>query len=180
MEGEPPHAGRSGLTIRACVPGDLAAVVPIYAHYVVSSTATFEEEPPTLAEWQERLAGVTALGLPFLVAELEGKIAGYAYATRWRTRSAYRHTVEDSVYVAPAAHRRGIGTALLRDLLERCAATGMREVIAVVGGDNPAASLALHRRCGFRPVGRLRGVGFKHGRWLDTRLLQRSLVDPGE
>ncbi len=168
------------MSVRACGPEDLATLVPIYAHYVTSSTATFEEEPPALSDWQGRLAEVRALGLPFLVAELDGGVVGYAYANRWKARSAYRYTVEDSVYVGPGVQGRGIGTALLRALLEGCATAGIREVIAVVGGDDPAASLALHRGCGFRPAGRLLRVGFKHGRWLDTRLLQCSLATPGQ
>ncbi len=161
--------------VRACVTDDLTAVARIYAHYVVHSTATFEEEPPTLEEWRRRLREIALLGLPFLVAEVDGTVLGYAYCTKWRSRPAYRHTVEDSIYVAPDAVGRGIGTALLESILTRCEALGMRQMIAVIADGEDGASVALHERHGFRYAGRLAAVGFKHGRWIDTIMMQRSL-----
>lgn len=148
----------------------------IYAHYVTTSVATFEVEPPDAAEWHRRFTAVDAAGLPFLVAERDGAVAGYAYCAPWKTRPAYRATVEDSVYVAPWAVGRGCGAELLEALLERCRTAGIREVIAVVADSGDPASLALHRRFGFAEAGRLARVGFKHDRFVDTVLLQRSLA----
>jgi L-amino acid N-acyltransferase YncA len=164
------------VAIRPTSPGDLDAVGEIYAHHVRTGVATFELTPPDRAELLQRLRTVIALGLPFLTATLDGEIAGYAYCTPWKTRPAYQHTVEDSVYVAPHALGRGVGGGLLDALLEECARCGVREVIAVIVDADGAASLALHRNRGFVDVGRLSAVGFKHGRWLDTLLLQRSLT----
>jgi phosphinothricin acetyltransferase len=161
--------------VRACVADDLAAIQRIYAHYVLRGTATFEEVPPGPDYWRERLQDVTELGLPFLVADLGGEVLGYAYCTRWRPRPGYRFAAEDSVYVAPEVLGRGIGSLLLPGLLAGCEAAGIRQVIAVVASGDDAASLALHRRFGFKVAGRLVAVGFKFGRWLDTTLMQRSL-----
>jgi L-amino acid N-acyltransferase YncA len=163
------------MAIRPTSPGDLDAVGQIYAHHVRTGVATFELTPPDRSEWLQRLRAVTAHGLPFLTATLDGEVAGYAYCSPWKTRPAYRHTVEDSVYVAPPAAGRGVGGRLLDALLDECMRSGIREVIAVVVDADSAASLALHRNRGFVDAGRLTGVGFKHGRWLDTLLLQRSL-----
>ena len=165
------------MAIRPTSPGDLDAVGEIYAHHVRTGVATFELTPPDRSEWLQRLQAVTAHGLPFLTATLDGEVAGYAYCAPWKTRPAYRHTVEDSVYVAPQAVGRGVGGRLLDALLEDCAQSGIREVIAVIVDADGAASLALHRNRGFVDAGRLTAVGFKHGRWLDTLLLQRSLSD---
>jgi L-amino acid N-acyltransferase YncA len=162
------------VAIRPVEPRDLAAVAGIYARYVETSTATFELEPPTVAEWHARLEAISWCGLPFLVAETAGGIAGYAYCSPWRTRPAYRRTVEDSVYVDAGTTGRGIGRALLGELLTACADAGVREIIAVVT-EGHAGSLALHQRHGFTIAGRLTRVGHKHGQWLDTLLLQRSL-----
>ena len=164
------------LAIRPTSPNDLAAIREIYAHYVRTGVATFELTPPDESEWLQRLHDVTERGLPFLTATLDGEVAGYAYCSPWKTRPAYRHTVEDSVYLAPQALGRGVGGRLLDAVLEDCTRSRVREVIAVIVDDNGAASLALHRNRGFVHAGRLRGVGFKHGRWLDTVLLQRSLT----
>jgi L-amino acid N-acyltransferase YncA len=161
--------------VRAASARDLEAVGAIYAHWVTTSTATFEETPPTTAEWRARLHAARRRGLPFLVAEAAGEVTGYAYCAPWRSRPAYRHTVEDSVYVAPHGVGRGTGRALLTGLLERCAGAGVREVVAVIARPGEAAPVRLHRRCGFVVAGRLSGVGYKHGRWLDTLLLQRAL-----
>lgn len=165
----------AAVEIRAAAPADLAAVARIYAPYVTGTTVTFELTPPTVDDWRARFGHATERGLPFLVAEARGAVVGFAYCTPWRTRPAYRHTAEDSVYVDASATGVGVGRALLERLLDRCAAGGVREVVAVVVDDGQPASLALHRRCGFTEAGRLGGVGHKHGRWLDTVLLQRSL-----
>jgi L-amino acid N-acyltransferase YncA len=162
------------VAVRPATPPDLEAIARIYGRYVTTSTATFELEPPTVAQWRARREGITARGLPFLVAEAGGGIAGYAYCSPWRTRPAYRFTVEDSIYVDAEATGRGIGRALLDELLRASGQAGIREVIAIVT-EGHAGSLALHQRCGFVVVGRLTRVGHKHGRWLDTLLLQRSL-----
>ena len=161
---------------RPTSPNDLDATGEIYAHHVRTGVATFELTPPDRAEWLQRLRDVTELELPFLTATHDGDVAGYAHCAPWKTRPAYRHTVEDSVYLAPHAVGRGVGGRLLNALLEGCARSGIREVIAVIVDDNGAASLALHRNRGFVDAGRLSAVGFKHGRWLDTMLLQRSLT----
>lgn len=166
----------AAIAIRPTAPGDLDAVGEIYAHHVRTSVATFELTPPDRSEWLQRLRTVVAHRLPFLTATLDGEVAGYAYCAPWKTRPAYRHTVEDSVYVAPHAVGRGVGGRLLDALLTECARSGVREVIAVIVDADGAASLALHRNRGFIDAGRLTAVGFKHGRWLDTLLLQRSLT----
>ena len=163
------------VAIRSAEEHDLAAVQRIYAHYVERTQASFEEEPPTVDELRRRLAAVRVLGLPYLVAEADGVVVGYGYCTAYRARVAYGRTVEDSVYVEEAARGRGVGRALLQALIAACAEAGVREVIAVIADTGDPASIALHRRCGFRDAGRLRGVGYKHGRFLDTVLLQRSL-----
>ncbi|MGP4020393.1 GNAT family N-acetyltransferase [Saccharopolyspora sp. 5N708] len=163
-------------SLRAATAADLPAIAEIYAHYVANSTATFELEAPDLAEWRNRFAALGEAGLPFLLAEAEGRTAGYAYCSRWKTRPAYRHTVEDSIYLAPWAVGRGLGGALLDELLARCSAGGIREVIAIVATTGDPASEALHRKRGFAEAGRLSRVGYKHERWLDTMLLQRSLA----
>jgi L-amino acid N-acyltransferase YncA len=167
---------QSDLVVRTTTPEDLEAIGAIYAHHVQTGVATFELTAPDAQEWQRRLHAVTAAGLPFLTATLEDRIAGYAYCGPWKSRPAYRHTVEDSIYVAPHAMGRGVGGLLLDALLADCARAGVREVIAVIVDADGEASLALHRTRGFTDAGRLTAVGFKHGRWLDTVLLQRSLA----
>lgn len=162
-------------TIRESAPDDFATIARIYAHYVEHALATFEEIPPSVDEMRARHASITAAGLPYVVAELDGCIAGYAYASMYRPRSAYRHTIEDSVYVADGFHGRGIGAALLSALIERCEAGPWRQMIAVIGNSGNAGSIALHARLGFEHVGILRDVGFKHGRWVDSVLMQRAL-----
>jgi L-amino acid N-acyltransferase YncA len=164
--------------VRAAVPADLEDVAAIYAHYVTTSVATFEEVPPTPADWRLRLDDLADRKLPFLVAE-DGSagrpVCGYAYASPWRPKPAYRYTVEDTVYLSPAHTGRGLGRALLGALLAACADAGARQVIAVIADTGSDASIALHRRFGFVQAGRLSGVGRKHGRWIDTVLMQREL-----
>ncbi len=159
---------------------DLAAVARIYAHYVRHSVATFEETPPGLDYWREKHDEIAARGLPFLVAEAGGEVVGYAFASAWRPRPAYRWSAEDSVYVAPGLERRGIGSALLGTLLGELRGAGIRQVIAVIADAGDDASPGLHRRFGFVEAGRLRAVGFKFDRWIDTILMQLSLVESGE
>jgi len=157
---------------------DLAQVAEIFAHYVTHSVVTFETDPPTVAGWRAKLDTVAGLGLPFLVATVGGAVAGYAYASPWRPKPAYRYTVEDTVYLAPGATGRGLGRALLTELLERAGQAGARQMVAVIAdaGADSAASVALHRAAGFAGVGRLIAVGHKHGRWIDTVLMQRELT----
>jgi L-amino acid N-acyltransferase YncA len=161
--------------VRRCTREDLPGVREIYALEVREGTASFELEPPSLAEMAARFAAIDAAGLPYLVAELDGRIAGYAYASPYRPRPAYRYTVEDSVYVARFAHRQGVGRALLGAVIERATARGMRQMVAIVGDSAHLASIELHRRAGFRLVGTLENVGWKFGRWLDTVIMQRAL-----
>jgi L-amino acid N-acyltransferase YncA len=168
----------ASLTIRPAGPDDLAAVAAIYAHYVTGSVATFDETPPSADDWRRRLDDLGARGLPFVVGVAEGRIAGYAYAGPWRPKPAYRYTVEDSVYLTPECSGRGFGSALLRCVLDGCARAGMRQVVAVIADTGSDASAALHRRLGFTEAGRLTAVGFKHGRWVDTLLMQHTLPLP--
>lgn len=171
------------LLVRSASLDDLEIVERIYRHYVEASVSTFEEAAPDREEWTRRFGEVTGHGLPFLVAEAQGPVVGYALAAPWRTRPAYRHTAEESVYVDPSSVGQGVGYALLDELLRRCALANVREVLAVIvdtGATGDTASLALHRRCGFVTAGRLARVGHKHGRWLDTILMQRSLAATSE
>jgi L-amino acid N-acyltransferase YncA len=154
---------------------DLAAITAIYAHYVSTSAATFETEPPDLAEMTRRRAAVLAAGLPYLIAEVDGAVAGYAYATVYRGRSAYRFTAEDSIYVHHAQVRAGVGRALLTALIEQCEARGCRQMVAVISDGVVTGSIRLHERAGFEMAGTLRSVGFKFGRWIDTVRMQRAL-----
>ncbi|RDI65350.1 GNAT family N-acetyltransferase [Nocardia pseudobrasiliensis] len=162
-------------TLRHGTEADLPAVAKIYAHYVTETVATFEFDAPDTAEWRLRFASITAAGLPFLVAEFDGRLAGYAYCGPWKQRPAYRNTVENSIYIAPWATGRGLGGRLLDELLTECRTRGIREVIAVIADSGDLTSPALHRGRGFVEAGRLRNVGHKHDRWLDTILMQRSL-----
>ena len=162
-------------TIRESREGDVAQIQAIYAHHVLRGLASFEEAPPDAAEVQRRRADVLALRLPYLVAEADGRIAGYCYATLYRTRSAYRHTLEDSVYVRDGMQGRGVGRALLDALIDRCEAGPWRQMVAVIGDSSNIASIALHRACGFETIGTLRSVGFKFGRWVDSVFMQRAL-----
>jgi phosphinothricin acetyltransferase len=181
MKGHPAPAPtrRPAATEAPCVrdaqSADMAAVQAIYAHHVLHGRATFEEVPPTRDDLLSRRAAVLAAGLPYLVAEVDGEIAGYCYAVPYRPRPAYRHTIEDSVYVAHDRAGRGIGRALLRTLVERCEQGPWRQLLAIVGNSGNAGSLALHESLGFQRIGVLRSVGFKLGAWTDTVLMQRAL-----
>jgi phosphinothricin acetyltransferase len=165
--------------IRPARDEDLAPIQAIYAHHVLTGLATFEEVPPDAPEIARRRAELLARGLPFLVAEAEGTVLGYAYAGPYRDRPAYRYCLEDSIYLAPDAVGRGVGQRLLAALIEGCTALGYRQMVAVIGDSGNAASIAVHARAGFRHVGTFRAVGFKFGRWVDTVLMQRPL-GPGD
>jgi L-amino acid N-acyltransferase YncA len=163
------------LMIRDADESDMGAIQRIYAFYVLQSLATFEEVPPTIDDLLSRRKLIIDAALPYLVAAIDGQVVGYAYAGLYRSRPAYRHTVEDSVYVADGSRSKGIGTALLTAVIERCKAGGWRQMIAVIGDTENVDSIALHRRCGFQMVGTLTAVGFKFNKWVDTVLMQRSL-----
>ena len=161
--------------IRPATPADIPAITAIYGHAVKHGTATFEIEAPGEAEMCDRLRVLSDGGFPYLVAEVDGAVRGYAYAGPYRTRIAYRHTLEDSIYIAPDLHGRGIGRTLIERLLADATARGFRQMIAVIGDSGQLASIALHRAAGFGMVGTFEAVGFKFGRWLDTVLMQRPL-----
>ncbi len=165
------------LRIRAAESADFEAIRAIYAHAVETGCASFETAAPDRAEMERRHAAILAAGFPWLVAERDGAVVGYGYFGSYRTRPAYRFTVENSVYVAPEAKGGGIGRALLAALLERATAGGFRQMIAVIGDAGNAASIGLHAALGFEHAGVLRSVGWKHGRWLDSILMQRALGD---
>lgn len=161
--------------IRDAAAEDLGAIARIYAHHVSHGLATFEEVPPTIGELRSRRTAILDAGLPYLCAELHGEVAGYAYAAPYRPRPAYRYTIEDSVYVEAGLRGLGLGRALLAALIARCEAGPWRQMLAVIGDSANTASIALHRRLGFRHVGNFESVGFKFGRWVDTVLMQRAL-----
>jgi phosphinothricin acetyltransferase len=167
-------------TLRPSEDGDVPAIARIYGHHVITGLGSFEEVAPDAAEIARRRAEVVGRGLPYLVAEAEGLVLGYAYAAPYRARVGYRFSLEDSIYLAPEAMGRGIGRALLCAVLERSAAAGYRQMVAVIGDSANEASIALHRRLGFRSVGVLEAIGFKHGRWVDTVIMQRPLGEGGE
>lgn len=172
----PPVMPLPAVRIRPSAEGDVGAIAAIYGHWVVHGTGSFETEPPGEEDMRRRRADILARGLPYLVAEGEdGTILGYAYASAYRPRAAYRHTVENSVYVRHDIVGRGVGRLLLAELIAQCEALGARQMVAVVGDSANLASVRLHEALGFRLVGTLRSVGRKHGRWLDTVLLQRPL-----
>ena len=163
-------------SIRPAAAADFDAIQRIYAHHVLHGLASFEETPPDAAELTRRWRAIADGGLPYLCAvEPDGALVGYAYAGPYRPRSAYRFSVEDSVYVAPGQAGRGIGRGLLRQLIETCTGLGKRQMIAVIGDSGNAASIALHRACGFELTGIFHAIGFKHGRWVDSVLMQRAL-----
>lgn len=163
------------LAIRDSTREDMQDVQRIYAHHVATGLASFEEEPPSEDEIARRRADVLGRDLPYLVAERAGRIVGYSYASPYRARSAYRYTVENSVYVDHAEVRGGVGSALLSALIGRCAAGPWRQMIAVIGDSANRASIRVHERAGFQMIGTLPAVGFKLGRWVDSVLMQRAL-----
>ena len=163
------------LVIRPSSAADLPSITAIYGWNVLNGTGTFELEPPDLAEMGRRHADVAAKGLPWLVAERGTEILGYAYASQFRPRHAYRFCVEDSIYLASTAMRHGIGRLLLAELLGRCEAAGARQMIAVIGDSANVASVAVHRTLGFEPVGTLQAAGWKFDRWLDVVMMQKRL-----
>jgi len=154
----------------------MAAVAAIFAYYVTGSVVTFEVTPPTAEQWCRTRDEVAAGGLPFLVCVCAGRVAGYAYATQWRPKPAYRHTVESTIYLAPDHTGRGLGRRLLRALQQQCALAGVEQMIAVIADSGNPASAALHRACGFTDAGLLRNVGRKQGRLIDTLLMQHDLT----
>lgn len=175
-----PAALPQGRTIvREARDDDLPEIQAIYAHHVRTGLGSFEELPPPVEEMRRRRAAILADGLPYLVAEIGGRIAGYAYAGRYRPRSAYRYSVEDSIYVAPDALRRGVARALLAELIERCTRLGYRQMVAVIGDSANHGSIGLHAQWGFVEVARLPAIGFKFGRWVDSVMMQRPL-GPGQ
>ena len=167
----------SAAEIRPAVAADLSAITEIYGHAVRHGTATFELIPPDLAEMTRRFGALMDGGFPYLVALLESQVVGYAYAGAYRPRPAYRFTVENSVYLQPAIHRRGIGMQLLQRLIAESEARGYRQMIAVIGDSANAGSVGVHARTGFRLIGTHPNVGFKFGRWLDTVMMQLALGD---
>ena len=174
-QAEPTAPFSGAVILRDTRDDDMEAVQAIYAHHVLHGLGSFEEEPPSLGDMKARRAAVLAKGLPWLVAEIDGRIAGYAYAGPFRPRAAYRYAVEDSVYVAPGFPRRGVGRALLVELIARCEAGPWRQMLAVIGDSGNGGSVGLHRALGFSDVGTFAAVGFKFGGWVDVVLMQRPL-----
>jgi phosphinothricin acetyltransferase len=165
------------MPVRDATAEDMPAIQAIYAHHVRCGLASFEVEPPSVEEMRRRFEGVVGAGCPYLVADEAQRVVGYAYASAYRARPGYRFTVEDSVYVASDAAGRGNGRRLLARLVEDCERLGYRQMLAVIGDSANAASIQLHRACGFTHCGTLRAVGFKLGRWVDSVLMQRPLGD---
>jgi phosphinothricin acetyltransferase len=165
----------AGLISRPAVADDIPAITAIYAEQVLYGTATFEVIPPEAAEMATRMAALTDGGYPYVVAERDGRVAGYAYAGAYHRRPAYRNTVEDSIYIANDCRGQGIGGLLLRELIDRCTVLGFRQMIALIGDAQNMASVRLHHAAGFDSVGTLKSVGFKHGRWLDVVMMHKAL-----
>ncbi|HYM72524.1 MAG TPA: GNAT family N-acetyltransferase [Stellaceae bacterium] len=164
-------------TLRPCETRDVRAVRDIYAHHVLHGLASFEVEAPSEAEMALRREAVLAGGYPYLVAERAGEVLGYAYASAYRTRPAYRYTAENSVYIRPDCVGQGIGRLLLAALIAECERRGLRQLVAVIGDSANHASIGLHRRAGFVEIGTIRAAGYKFGRWVDSVLMQRALGD---
>lgn len=163
------------LLIRPSTEDDIGAIADIYAWNVLNGTGTFEIDPPSAADIAARRADVLAKRLPWLVAERDGRVLGYAYANVFRPRPAYRFSVEDSIYLAPDAKGQGVGKLLLAELISQCEAQGARQMLAVIGDSANAGSIGVHRTLGFTPAGVLKATGWKFGRWLDVVLMQRPL-----
>ncbi|PDV87976.1 GNAT family N-acetyltransferase [Rhizobium sp. H4] len=161
--------------LRDASEADIPAITDIYRDSVLNGVASYEISPPSEAEMAQRFAAIIGQQYPYIAAaDDDGNFLGYAYASAFRTRPAYRWMVEDSIYLPPEARGRGIGKALMTELIDRCTVLGFRQMVAVIGGASPA-SIALHLKAGFVEVGLMQGTGYKHGRWLDTMLMQRSL-----
>lgn len=172
--------GRSDVEVRDATVADVPAITAIYRPAVTDGTASFELEPPDETEMRRRFEAVKSGGFPYLVAVVDGAVQGYAYVSQYRPRPAYRFSVENSIYVAPTAHRGGIGRVLLTALIARCTAQGFRQMIAVIGdGTRQTGSVALHTALGFQMIGTIKSVGWKQGRWLDSVSMQRPL-GPGD
>ena len=169
----------ASFTVRDSRESDVAAIQKIYAHHVLTGLGSFEEAPPSAEEMIRRRAEILHQRLPYLVAESGDRLLGYAYAGLFRTRSAYRYSVEDSIYVAPEAQRLGVGRRLLDDLIERCTKLAYRQMLAVIGDSANSASIGVHQAAGFAEVARLPAIGFKFGRWVDIVMMQRAL-GPGQ
>ena len=167
----------SNLIIRDAEPEDFERITEIYGHHVLHGLASFEERAPEIAELTSRWQHVRERGLPYLVADVDGRVEGFAYAGAYRTRPAYRFTVEDTIYIAPEVVGKGAGSALLSELIKRVTALGYRQMIAVIGDSANVASIGLHARLGFRVAGTLQSAGFKMGRWVDSVIMQRGLGD---
>ena len=163
------------MKIRRAVETDIPEIAEIYGLSVVEETASFELVPPTLAEMTARMKTIVDGGYPYLVAEIDGAVVGYAYASAYRPREAYRHTVENTVYVAREVQGMGVGKKLVLSLVDACRDAGFKQMIGVIGGADHTRSISLHRACGFEQVGHLKSVGYKHDRWLDSILMQRAL-----
>ena len=164
-------------TLRPATAADIPAITAIYRPAVLHGTASFELEPPSEAEMLRRFSAITDAGYPYFVAELDGRVVGYAYANAYRTRPGYRFTVENSIYLAPDAQGKGIGRALLAALIEACTAKGYRLMVAVIGDSANFASIRLHRSAGFTFCGTIHSVGYKFGRWLDSVIMELPLGD---
>ncbi len=163
------------MLVRPAAVQDLPAIQSIYAHHVLHGLASFEEEAPSLEEMRRRFEDVTGRGLPYLAAEEKGEVLGYGYCTLYRARSAYRHTLEDSIYVKDGRQGKGVGKAVLKELIARCEALNYRQLIAVIGDSANAGSIRLHASLGFVRAGNLRSTGYKFGRWVDSVLMQLPL-----
>jgi L-amino acid N-acyltransferase YncA len=168
------------VTIRDATPADIPAIQSIYAHHVMHGLASFEGVPPPVGEMRARFDAIAGAGMPYLLAEIQGRVVGYGYASAYRTRSAYRYTLENSIYIDERARGQGVGTALLEALIDRCRKGPWRQMLAVIGDSANAASIGVHRKAGFRQVGLLERVGYKHGRWVDSVVMQLELspADP--
>ncbi|MGE0658483.1 MAG: N-acetyltransferase family protein [Reyranellaceae bacterium] len=161
--------------LRDVTEADIPAIAGIYAHHVLTGLASFEETAPDAAEMAARFAALKARSMPYICVAAGDRVLGYAYAGPYRPRIAYRHTVEDSIYLAPGQEGRGLGRLLLAELIGRCTGMGLRQMVAVIGDSGNAGSIGLHRALGFREIGTLRSVGFKFGRWVDSVFMQRAL-----
>ena len=170
----------TSLVLRAARPDDVQAMADIYAHHVLHGTGSFEEVPPDVQEMQQRFEQREAASYPTLIAEQGDQVAGFAYAGNYKPRSAYRFTVEDSVYVAPGFVGQGVGRRMLDELIAICIRAGYCQMISVIGDSGNQSSIRLHERCGFVPIGTARGLGFKHGKWLDIVYMQRELNRPDQ